>query len=199
MKYIINQNQCGFLMKDGIFIKTLYCGKYRYAGMLGYQVVMEEMEGAVAFNKLPAEVLLQDQIFAGHVLHIRIPEGFIGILWLNGVVQQVLTEPVYLFWNNWNRFDYELLDMREPDIKAEISKSCLNHIPVKYYKKVEVKPGETGILYFNNQVVNELTAGTYYYWNYSQDVVCQIVDLKVRSIEINGQEILTAEIGRAHV
>ncbi|MGL5435686.1 MAG: slipin family protein [Lachnospiraceae bacterium] len=193
MKYIINQNQCGFLMKEGIFIKTLYCGKYRYPKMAGYQVVIEEMEGSVDFHKLPAEVLLQDQTFAGKVLHIRVPEGYIGILWLNGMVQQVLTEPVYLYWNNWNRFEYELLDMREPEMKAEITKSSLAHIPLKYYKKVQIKPGETGILYFNNQMVDELAVGTYFYWTYAKDVECQVVDLKTRSIEINGQEILTAD------
>ena len=193
MKYIINQNQCGFLMKDGIFIKTLYCGKYWYPGMLGYQVVIEKMEGCVGFGTLPAEVLLQDQTFADKVLHIKIPEGHIGILRLNGVVQQVLTEPVYLYWNNWNRYDYELLDMREPKMKAEITKSYLAHIPLKYYKKIEIKTGETGVLYFDNQMVGELAAGTYFYWTYAKDVVCQVIDLRARSIEINGQEILTAD------
>ncbi|WP_349948379.1 SPFH domain-containing protein [Lacrimispora sp. BS-2] len=84
----------------------------------------------------------------------------------------MLTEPVYLYWNNWNRYEYELLDMREPKMKEEITKSCLAHIPLKYYKKVEIKPGETGVLYFDNQMV---------------------VDLKARTIEINGQEILTAD------
>lgn len=193
MKYIINQNQCGFLIKDGIFIKTLACGKYWYPRIAGYQVVIEAMDGAVGFNALPAEVLLQDQAFASNVLHIRIPEGHIGILRLNGVVQQVLTGPVYLYWNKWKRYDYGLLDMREPELNAEITKSCLAHIPVKYYKKVEIKPGETGVLYFNNQMVGDLAAGTYFYWTYAKDVVCQVVDLKVKALEINGQEILTAD------
>ena len=193
MKYIINQNQCGFLMKDGNFIKTLYCGKYQYPKIAGYQVIIEDMEGSVDYRALPVEVLLQDQAFADKVLYIRIPEGSIGILWLNGVVQQVLTEPVYLYWNNWNRFEYQLLDMKEPEMSAEITKSCLINIPQKYYKKVEVKPGETGVLYFNNQMVGELTAGTYFYWTYAKDVECQVVDLKARFIEVNGQEILTAD------
>ena len=193
MKYIINQNQCGFLMKSGIFIKTLYCGKYRYPRIAGYKVIIEEMEGAVVFDALPVEVLLQDQAFADKVLHIPIPEGHIGILRLNGVIQQVLTDPVYLYWNNWKRYEYELLDMREPNMKAEVTKSCLEHIPLKFYKKIEIKPGETGVLYFNNKMTDELTTGTYYYWTYAKDVACQIVDLKTRSIEINGQEILTAD------
>ncbi len=193
MKYIINQNQCGFLIKDGNFIKTLYCGKYHYAQIRGYKVVTEEMNGPVKFGAVPIEVLLQDQEFAAKTLHIQIPEGHIGILRLNGAVSQILTDPVYLFWNNWSRYEYELADMREPEMKAEITKSCLANIPLKYYKKVEVKPGETGVLYFNNQMEDELAAGTYFYWTYAKDITCQVIDLKTRSIEINGQEILTAD------
>ena len=41
MKYEINQNQCGFLMKHGRFIKMLFCGTYHYMKSLGYQVEME--------------------------------------------------------------------------------------------------------------------------------------------------------------
>ena len=193
MKYIINQNECGYLMKNGIFIKTLYYGTHRYSRTFGYQVIIEKMENMVDFEILPIEVLLKDQSFADRILHIKIPEGHIGILRYNDVVQKVLTEPVYLYWNNWKQYEYELLDMRETKMKSEITKSCLTHIPLKYYKKVEIKTGETGILFFDNQIVEELAAGTYYYWTYAKDVLCQVIDLKAKTLEINGQEILTAD------
>ena len=41
--------------------------------------------------------------------------------------------------------------------------------------------------------MKELEAGTYYYWVYSRDVLCRIVDLKVKPLEISGQEVLTAD------
>ena len=75
MKYQINQNQCGFLLKDGCFIKTLYCGTYHYMKVLGYEVVVEEMEGLVGFAGVPKEILLKDQELAGKVLRVLVPEG----------------------------------------------------------------------------------------------------------------------------
>ena len=48
MKYQINQNQCGFLLKNGCFVKTLYRGTYHFLkAALGYEVVVEEMDGLV--------------------------------------------------------------------------------------------------------------------------------------------------------
>lgn len=193
MKYQINQNQCGFLMKHGRFIKTLFCGTYHYLKASGYEIVIEEMDGAVTFSGIPKEILLQDAEFAGKVLHVTIPEGNIGILRKNGVAQSCLTETEYLFWNVWNQYDTVLLDMREPEMGAAVTKAYLAYIPMKYYKKIEIQPGEVCVLYYNNQVVKELQSRTYYYWLYSKDVVGRIVDLKTRSLEISGQEILTAD------
>ena len=83
--------------------------------------------------------------------------------------------------------------MRDPQDAGKVNKAYMTKIPLKYYKKVEVQPGELGILYYDNQVVKELQTGTYYYWVYAKDVVCRIVDLKIRPLEISGQEILTAD------
>lgn len=194
MKIQINQNQCGFLLKDGCFVKTLYSGIHRYIKAMGYEVVVEDMEGMVEFDKAPREVLLkEDETFAGKVLRIRIPEGHIGILKENGVARKILPEAEYLYWNVWGRYTAELLDMREPETANQAGKACLAQIPQKYYKKIEIQPGELGILYYNNQVVRELETGTYYYWLYSKDVLCRVVDLKTKPLEISGQEILTAD------
>ena len=43
MKYIINQTQCGFLLKDGSYVKMLSNGKHNYIKSLGYEVIVEEM------------------------------------------------------------------------------------------------------------------------------------------------------------
>lgn len=193
MRYILNQNQCGFLMKDGRFVKTCYTGKYQYMKAFGYEMMIEEMEGEVAFGKVPHEVLLADAELKKRVLHVQIPAGFIGVLRYNGVVQNVLTEPEYLYWNAWNRYDCEMLDMRQPEMDGAVCRAYLAHIPMKYYKKIEVQPGEVGILYYDYQMVGELPTGTYYYWLYAKDILCRIVDLKAKELEISGQEILTAD------
>ncbi len=194
MKIQINQNQCGFLMKDGCFVKTLYSGTYHFLKALGYEVAVEDMEGPVVFNKVPREILLkEDQAFAQKVLYGVIPEGHMGILKKNGGIHKILTDTEYLYWNVWGRYEVELVDMRVPETAAQAGKACLSQIPLKYYKKIEIQPGEVGILYYDNQVVRELETGTYYYWVYSRDVLCRVVDLKIRPLEITGQEILTAD------
>jgi len=193
MKYQLNQNQCGFLLKNGGFVKTLYQGAYYYPSAFGYEVFVEEMDGPVHAKKVPWEVLMADGEFAKRVLHVQVPEGFLGVLRANGVVRQIVTEPEAYYWNCWGRYSFELLDMRCPEMDSSVSRFCLAQIHLKYYKKVEVQPGEVGLLYYNWKLEKELPAGTYYYWTYGTDVIARIVDLKTKILEVNGQEILTAD------
>lgn len=145
MRYQINQNQCGFLLKNGCFIKTLFCGTYHFLKMAGCEVVTEDMEGLVGFNRIPKEILMnQDQAFAEKVLHVIIPEGYIGILKKDGAVQKVLTETEYYYWNVWNRLEVELLDMREPETAAGVSKAYLPRSRLSTTRKWRSSPERWG-------------------------------------------------------
>lgn len=86
-----------------------------------------------------------------------------------------------------------MIDMREPAMDRTVEKSLLRLIDQQYYKKIEILPGEKGLLYQDNILTDELGPGTYYYWLYARDVLCRVVDLKMKELEISGQEILTAD------
>lgn len=194
MKYIIKQNQCGFLMLNGKYIKMLDCGKHYYASVLGYQVIVTEMKGRVLETEIPLDVLLTDQCFSQKVMQVKIPDGYLGIIYTNGVKTSVMSEREVVFWNVFEKYECELVDMRgEPEIGSGVQKDVLSMIPLRYYKKVEIAPGESGLLYYDNQLVKELGSGTYYFWNHEKDVLCRIVDLKRKELEVTGQEILTAD------
>ena len=53
MKYLIKEQQCGYLMKNGKFIKLLTAGKYRYPRALGYEVLTVDMTGEVDCSGIP--------------------------------------------------------------------------------------------------------------------------------------------------
>ena len=46
-KYIIKEQECGYLMKDGRFVKMLTAGKYSYLKRSGYEVQTVPMTGEV--------------------------------------------------------------------------------------------------------------------------------------------------------
>lgn len=193
MRYIIEQKQCGFLLKNGCYIKTLEPGVYHYTALLGYQVIIEDMMGTVKQMAVPWDILMCDQKVAKKVLRIQVKEGFLGAVYRNEALVGILEMGEAVYWNVFDRYECREIDMRKPDMEELIQKNLLSILPLKYYKKIEISPGEVGLLYFNNKLVETLSGGTYFYWTYAQDVMARVVDCKAKELEVTGQEILTQD------
>ena len=59
-KYTIKEQECGYLMKNGKFVKLITAGRYTYAKFLGYEVLKVPMSGEVNTCGIPEEVLMKD-------------------------------------------------------------------------------------------------------------------------------------------
>ena len=63
MKYLIKEQECGYLMKNGRFVRLLTAGKYRFMKELGYEVQVVPMTGQVKTCGIPEEILMGDREF----------------------------------------------------------------------------------------------------------------------------------------
>lgn len=61
MKYLIKEQECGYLMKNGRFVRLLTAGKYRFMKELGYEVQVVPMTGLVKTCGIPEDILMGDR------------------------------------------------------------------------------------------------------------------------------------------
>lgn len=191
--YVIKDQECGYLMKDGRFIKILTAGKYTFMKNRGYKVEIVSMSGEVGTCGIPEDVLMKDQAFAQRVVKVVLPDECIAIRFVNKAFREVLTKPETLFWNVYEKNEFQLIDITKPYMEETLPRMYMDLMPVKYYKKIVVKDGETGLLYFDNRYEKRLGTGSYYFWNYGREVTCRIFNMKIQQLDISGQEILTAD------
>ena len=183
MKYLIKEQECGYLLKNGILQGLLFAGKHSIYSFLGYELRIVSMVGKVDTKKLPAELLMRQPEFAKRVVRVRIPDHCIGIHMADGIFKQVLMD------NEIRLVDVTGVQMTEDQVPG-----MYRHlIPARLYKKVVIGEGETGLLYIDGHFDRELSCGTYFYWNYAHEVSCKVFNLKVQQLDISGQEILTAD------
>lgn len=192
-KYTIKEQECGYLMKNGRFIKCLTAGTYLYITQLGYEVSIVAMEGEVKTCGIPEEILMRDTEFASRVVKAVIPDQCIAIRFVNKAFREVLTKPETLYWNVFEKNEFQLIDITNSSMEDSVPRIYMDLMPVKFYKKIVIKDGETGLLYFDNRYDKQLDTGTYFFWNYGREVTCKIFNLKIQQLEISGQEILTAD------
>lgn len=193
MKYIIKEQECGYLIRDGKFSRLLPAGKYQFFQMFGYEVMKVPMTGEVKNNGIPLEVLMRDEEFRNNVVKVEIPDTSIAIHFVNQAYQDVITKQEAYYWNVFQKHTFQLIDITNPYMEEVLPRMYMDLMPAKFYKKIVIKNGEAGLLYFDNRLEKRLEEGIYYFWNYGKEITCKIFNLKIQQLEVNGQEILTAD------
>ena len=151
------------------------------------------MTGAVNTCGIPEEILMKNPEFASRVVKNVLPDTSIAIRFVNGAFREVVCKPETLFWNVFEKNEFQVIDITKPWMEETLPRMYMELMPAKYYKKIVIKDGETGLLYFDNQFERQLETGTYFFWNYGRETTCKVFNLKLQQLEISGQEILTAD------
>lgn len=193
MKFIISDNERGYLFRNGIFEKMLTSGKHSYFSFLGYTVTKVKLDGEVNTAGIDINILMKDAAFANSVTTINVPDNNIAIHYINGKINKVLTSGEYAFWNVFKKHTFEIINISKPEVSEDIDINIFNHIPLKLYTRISVSDGEKALLFFDGKFQKELSSGMYIFWNTKVKVTHQLVDMKVQQLDISGQEILTTD------
>jgi regulator of protease activity HflC (stomatin/prohibitin superfamily) len=192
MKIVINENERGFLFKNGVYRKMLTSGKHYIKGFLGETYARVNVTKPVEIANVDIAVLLRDENFVKSVARIDVPDGFIALHMEDKRIVGTLQPGTYCFWNCYREHTFKLVDISKAEI-TDISPEQLMAVPRNLYSKIEISEGETGLLFFDGKFERKLESGSYYFWNNMQKITCQSIELRTQQLDIAGQEILTAD------
>ena len=154
--YIIKEQEAGYLCRNGKFLRLLAAGKYTYPKALGYDVQIVPMSGEVKTCGIPENILMQDKEFSARVVKAAVPDECIAIRFVNGAYKEVLTKAETLFWNVYEKNEFKLVDITQPCMEDTLPRIYMDLMPVKFYKKITIKDGEIGLLYFDGKFEKRL-------------------------------------------
>jgi len=193
MKVIVNENEIGILYKNGVFKCLLFPGKHRTWSALGEKILKYETYGRLDCTELNIHILRKDTKFLSLVAIIDVPDDKLALHFIDGRIANVLKPGSYVFWNLFEKNTFEIIDVSEPDTAAKLPTSYIKYMPYNYITQQDVDDGEIGLLFYNGVYQRTLGAGTYYFWNHTTNVTVQKVDIRIKHLDISGQEILTAD------
>ena len=192
MKIIINENERGFLIKNGTYGRMLNPGKHRIKKVRGETYTLVSVAKSVVVPNIDIAVLLRDKAFAESVTRIDVPDGYIAVHMEDKRISGTLQPGTYCFWNCYREHSFILVDISKADI-TDLTPRQLMALSRNLYTKIEVAEGELGLLFFDGKFERKLESGSFYFWNNMQRITCQKVDLRSQQLDISGQEILTAD------
>lgn len=190
-KIIINENQRGFLFKNGKYVKMLTAGKYFTFG--GKNIEVSELDQPVMSKICALDIILNDKAVADAVSVIEVADEELALHFVNGKFNSVLRHGKHAFWSVVDKHEYKIVDISSPEVAGDVPEYILSKIPAFYYTKVEVLEYQKARLYFDQKLIRILDAGTYYFWKNGVRIDVGFIDTRLTQMDITGQEILTRD------
>ncbi|BAV09340.1 SPFH domain / Band 7 family protein [Filimonas lacunae] len=140
-------------------------------------------------------VLLQDNILKEALQVVEVKSTELVLRYENGLLKEVLTAGRYTYWKNSPIvYDFVKADISKPEITEPIGEDAFTSaLLAPFIKNVLVESYEKALLFVNEQYIQQLASGVYYWWKGFKPIQVKKVDTRQQQLEINGQEILTRD------
>ncbi|XAL98317.1 slipin family protein [Phycisphaeraceae bacterium D3-23] len=194
-KLRIRKHEVGLWFRHGDFKGLLSPGAYWKPGfLLGTDRVEVIDRLDVAFKHKMLDVLIDHPAVAAQTLRVELADDERALLWVDGRLRGVLAPGRHVFWNGPAKVEVETYNVDDfvfthKKIEAVLALPTAS----RYFDGVHVEPGETVLVYRDGVRVGELSPGLYVYWRGAGRIERKIVDLREQSLDVAGQEIMTAD------
>lgn len=195
---VIGDGERGLLYRNRQLQGVLSAGVYRYFDPLGRIAVVVHNVSRAEYAGADAEVLMAQMSawLAMHFLVADVGTRQVGLALKNGKLEDVLAPGTRkLYWKDLVRVELRLVSLADTlELEAEVA-SRLRQLGAlgKVAVTVEVPVESAGLLFVDGKLVRTLAPGAYAFWNFQRNVVAEVIDLRVQSLEVSGQELLTRD------
>ncbi|MEP6897046.1 MAG: slipin family protein, partial [Rhodanobacter sp.] len=195
---VIGDGERGLLYRNRRFQRVLPPGVYRFVDPRNRIAVVAHNLAKPEYSGADADVLMarMDGTLAEYFIVADIGTQQVGLVLKNGKLEDVLAPGTRkLYWKGLVTVDVQAVSFAETlEVDARVA-SRLRQLGVlgKVAVTVDVPVESAGLLFIDSKLVQTLTSGAYAFWNFQKNVAAEVIDLRVQSLEVSGQELLTRD------
>ena len=209
-EFVVRKHERGLLFKNGDFERFLAPSTYRFFDPLKRIEVESYDLSQPAFEHRLLDFLIRWYPEEIESLFVRVETGpgQVAVVYENCRATAVVgPNRRALFWKGVVHVKAETIDIATelavaPRLKKAVVADFGAHRSSAFEHAVlvrEVPDGHAGLLYVDGQIVGELGPGVHAFWRFNRSVAVELIDLRVKTLEIAGQEVLTKDRVGLHV
>ena len=198
-RIMIGDGERGLLFKNRQFERVLAPGVHWIFSVIArIEVRVFDVEQCGVLGGKDAEVLIArlgaelDETF--QLVDIGVDE--VGLVSHNGKLAYVLAPGArMLYWRGATKIDVERVALgADLEVDAKVA-SRLRQLDVlsRYAVAVTVPAESAGLVFIDGKLARTLVPGAYAFWSFQKNVATEVIDLRVQSVEVSGQEMLTRD------
>lgn len=202
--YDIGDQERAFLFRRNRFAGILDPGRYRFLDLMGdirlerFDITKQKLNHGLAKLLVTTfKDLTQDYLEA-----YQLAEMEVGLVYQDGVLKQILEPGSFsVFWKGVEDQIVERINIAE-DYRVDQAHLTLlgrgqkqllgSEISAAIYYS-EIPDQHAGLQLENGKFIELLEPGAYGFWKFQRNIAVHQVDLRIRNLEITGQEILTKD------
>ncbi len=198
-KYQISESEMGLLYVQNNFIRPLEPGDYAFWSV-DRDVKIQTLSRIIPNPQFPLEdVLIQHPDFvAAYCEIVQLTGQQVGIVRYQGKVIAILPpHSRKLFWQGVEVEAIEITNEAKlpPDLVAELVSGSSEILSLSHNSLhiCEVKAQHVGLLYVNQEFQFQLPPGIHAWWIFGRSWQTEVIDLRLQTIELSGQDILSKD------
>ncbi|HWE38972.1 MAG TPA: slipin family protein [Isosphaeraceae bacterium] len=186
--------EVGLLFRDGEFRGLLGEGTHRVFDPLG-KVAVEVVSRRVPqllHEKL--DLIVASGVLKGMATVLDLKDDQRGLVWVDGRFFGVCAPGLHVLWNGPRALRVEVVDARRPRLEHDELQTITRWSAASTLLDVcDVNRGCAGVLFLDGRYADTLAPGRYAFWKGVADARVVEVDLREASLDVGGQEIMTAD------
>lgn len=197
-RVVIGDGERGLVFRNRQFERVLGTGVYRLFDPLNRMEVTLHNLNQPEYGGRDADLLIAclGEDLDRHFVLADIGADEIGLVARNGKLEDVLAPGTRkLYWRGLVAIAVQRVSLAEG---LEVEASLLGRLRQlgllgKRAVGVEVPAESTGLVFVDGKLTRTLEPGAYAFWNFRNHVAVEVIDLRVQSVEVSGQELLTRD------
>jgi regulator of protease activity HflC (stomatin/prohibitin superfamily) len=195
-RVLVGDNERVFLIRKGRFENILAPGEY---WIVGFAIELErhDIRQVIVCSQWTDFLVKQRwELVSRYFTVVEVTDSQVAVVYFDDKVSRVIGPGSrVLFWRGPVEVTYDVIDVQgNPQAPALLVPALARIGPRESYATFAlVDEGKRGLLYVDGRFIRELPPGSYAFWNAAGTPRIDILDLRLQTIEIGGQEILTRD------
>ncbi|QQS53288.1 MAG: slipin family protein [Candidatus Competibacteraceae bacterium] len=202
-RMVIAQNERGLHLYDRRLAAILEPGVYRWFDPLRRHEVQRHDLTVAEFNHPWLDVLLRTEpaLMERHFQVVETGQHQVGLIYKNGRLERVLPPATrQAYWRGPVEVKVEMLDIGTDYALSRAHAALLTRPSAALAKNLngfilaaEIEDNHIGLLLVDGELVRTLPPGLHAFWRFNRVIKVDTVDLRLQTVEVSGQEILTKD------
>ena len=197
-RIVVGDGERGLLYRNRQFERVLSAGVYRlFDPLKRVEVAVHDIaKPEYAGRDTDALVAALGDRLDEHFVLANLGTHDVGLVLKNGKLEDVLAPGTRkLYWKGLVPVDVQAVSLADDmEVQAGVVKRLRQLGMLERLTVSLIVPEETaGLLFIDGKLVRTLAPGAYAFWNFQKNVAVEMIELRVQSVEVSGQELLTRD------